>query len=363
MSGEPHGRPAPSGEGVPPEAAAMPWGAAETWRHVKSLVPGELVPASALFQVGEAIPLLPPGSTAYFLECRLAAGDSRLDFGACFRSPREEAAMGIRAEPWQSVSPWPVVTEVFSCWRSLDSHLSRHVPYIWLELDDTGKPAGETPPGILFCIDPSMARMPALFPELSHAGLLGVVQEASEIVLGEPLSPLNQRAMLACSAFLPAGGRIHHVSLMPARSRGALKVNVSLPKQDLPRYLDAIRWPGSRKDLARLWETGHAFLDQAKVDLSIQEGLLPTIGLELHPYNTTLSGRRSALASLEASGMGDSGKCRALAAWSGQVERIYRGHSWPTRLVEEFGLKLVMGLSMVPAAKGYLGFFPEFILI
>jgi hypothetical protein len=130
-----------------------------------------------------------------------------------------------------------------------------------------------------------------------------------------------------------------------------MKLNVSLPKRSLARYLKAIGWPGSLSSLAEVWSSIAPLLRSAKIDLTLSPSLGPKLGLEIHPYNASVEGRRRVLAWLENNGLADPRQCADLAAWHGAQRTLSAGRSTPVEL--DFGMKLVLDANSRLDAKAY----------
>ncbi|HKP94996.1 MAG TPA: hypothetical protein VJ385_04490 [Fibrobacteria bacterium] len=349
----------------------MPWPIENTFELLRADAPDELTPGDSLARMQAHLKRLPPGSSSYFLECRLAKDDDRVDFGACFRSPLDSATAPAGKPGFAAPSgnrpedkAWEPVNRAFSLWASRTSGLRNRVPYIWIEMDQAGPQPGAAVPGFLFCVDPSLARVPERFqagPD-GRKDLLAIAREIEKALFGSGLPAGCGKTLWDCLTALPAEGRILHISAMPSRSPAALKLNICMPKKALFGFLRRIRWPGSPAELEKLWEAFHPFMSCAKIDLEISAGVSPRLGLELHPYNTPRTARKAALLRLARSGSAQPRKARALAAWCGNVTRMFPGHRWPTHMVKEFGLKLVFAETRPLQAKGYLGYYPIFSL-
>jgi hypothetical protein len=338
-----------------------PWPIENCFRMFSEAAPEALASRECLDGIGESLRWLPPGSSSYFLECRLGGDDAGIDFGACFRSPLDSVSDRPGRADWDGNGTWKPVADALSLWGSPASALRRRVPYMWIEMDGAGLRSRPGKPGFLFCVDPSLARVPERF-RTGKADLLTVAREITGHLFPDGVSGIAERTLGDCLNALPADGRILHISAMPSRSPAAVKVNVRMPKKALLGFLRRIRWPGDPSDLERIWRAFDPFQTCAKIDLEIGDGFAPRLGLELHPYNAPKTGRTAALQRLERTGIAQGGKARALAAWTGSVTRVFPGHRWPTRMVKEFGLKLVLGEGHSVRAKGYLGFYPVFTL-
>src|SRR4051812_28714085 len=149
----------------------MAWPVESTFELLRADAPDELTPGDSLARMRASLRLLPPGSSSYFLECRLGKEDDRVDFGACFRSPMdsadsEESGQG-RLPPFTAKPPpgkaWKSVDKAFALWASRKAGLRSRVPFVWVEMDQPGPHQDSASPGLLFCVDPSLARVPARF--------------------------------------------------------------------------------------------------------------------------------------------------------------------------------------------------------
>lgn len=324
----PHARRA---AGMPVGNNAMP-GASETLGLIP--FPGSLVSPSASARLNRVARRLPAGSEAYCIECRLS-DEPRVDLGAGY--------------------PYP------ACGRFLRGiKAAGQVPFVIMELDRASHRRG-SPPALLLCVDRRMGMGAGrrAVPELGEPSLLALAGQASRLWLKTPLSTAMRETLRNCFRSLPEGGRVLHLSVMPARMPPVLKLNLSLPRPALPPYLRSIGWPGDFASLDRLWEAIGPFVRDAKIDLIVAEGLHPKLGIELFPSNATVKGRRSALRWLEARTDVSARKCAEMSAWRGSLWRIAGEGRRLIRIDLDFGLKIVLHPQGGLEAKGYLEFFPR----
>jgi hypothetical protein len=291
-------------------------------------LPKRWAPDVALRRVRAAAAQLPPGSPVCFLERRFSERKGRVDFGLCYPSPAHEALLNG------------------------SKLLARQTPFLWLEVDQA--PLGSrSAPAVLLCVDTAMGRRAfgRVVPRLSEARLLALAGAAHQQFLHQPTQPSLRASLRKCFAALPAKGRILHVCFMPSRKPPVTKLNVLLPKSSLLGYLEEIGWSGSYSSLKAIWRSIAPSLRSAKIDLTLTPGVSPKLGLEVHPFNTSVEGRREVLRWLEHEGLAGSQQSAELSRWHGARQTVLAGKPTPIEL--DFGMKIVLDAESKIDAKGY----------
>ncbi len=309
------------------EDAAMP-SIFDVLETVRPRLPERWVSKAALRRVSAAAARLPQASPVCFLERAFSARNTDVDFGLCYPHPAHRALLNG------------------------DELLARRIPFVWLEVD-RARVGDRSAPGVLLCLDDelSLGAFGRSVPRLTEKRLLTLADAAHRQFLGEALPHSVRDGLRSCFAELPASGRILHLCLMPSRTPPALKLNVLLPKRALVSYLRKVGWPGSFQALSHVWGCIAPSLRTAKIDLTLSPRLLPKVGLEVHPFNTSYQGRRLVLAWLHSNGLADARQCADLCAWHGAKRTLVAGKATPVEL--DFGMKVVLDEESTVDVKAY----------
>jgi len=343
----------------------MIWPLGETLERVKPYVPYQLVPPGAFEGIRTLARVLPEAMSAYYIECRLGAAASQVDFSACTlatQGGREILAGGAPALGHHGV--WGRVRDFLTYWADPGSPLYDQLPFIWLEFDEVNRP--QPRPCLNFCLDPGYLdghSGPANGRHPNTRRLQPFFEAALVRASGQPLEPDARRNLANCFDCLPEGGQIIYMAVMLARQPAALKVNVVLPRDSLLAYLAQIAWPGSLTELEKGLLTFCAAMDRVRFDLTVGRAMLPRLGIEFFAHMGASpqadTDRRQFLEQLAAEGLCTPEKRTALLSWSGSSSELYSRQSVPTRLSRSWYVKLVYQDQKPLEAKAYLGFAPS----
>lgn len=344
----------------------MIWPLSETLNFIQPYLPHPLVASETVAQVNTITHLLPDAVSAHYVECRLGAIATSVDFAACVI-----AASGGReifaSTGWPQIlrdDPlWSRVYDLFKDWANPTSLLYNQIPLVWLGFDNVDKIMPPVPlPCLSLCLDPDyLISNPS--PKQSDIRLYQQITEISfERLLGHPLPPQTRYNLANCFNLLPPGGQICYISVMLARHPPALKLNGLIPKDKLLDYLTHLGWTGSIIELEEILTLYCGFLDQIRFDLTIGATISPRLGFEFFSKGSPISHAQQQLLlnQLIAEGLCTPEKGQALLAWSGFSSELFNRHSRPTRLSRSWYIKIVYQPGHPLEAKGYLGFTPNF---
>lgn len=344
----------------------MIWPLSETLNFIQPYLPRPLVAAETLAQVKAIAQLLPEAISAHYLECRLGAAATSVDFAACVIAARGGREI-FTSSPWPQIlrdDPlWSRVYNLFKDWADPTSLLYNQIPLVWLGFDDTDKIMPLVPlPCLSLCLDPDyLTDKPS--PKQPDTRLYQQITEtAFERLLGHPLQPQTRHNLANCFDLLPPGGQICYISVMLARHPPALKLNGLIPKDKLLDYLTQLGWSGSIIELEQILTRYCGFLDRIRFDLTIGPTISPRLGFEFFSKGSPISQAQQQLLvnQLITDGLGTPEKGQALLAWSGLSSELFSRHSRPTRLSRSWYVKIVYQPDHPLEAKGYLGFTPNF---
>ena len=348
----------------------MIWPLTETLERVKPYVPHRLVTPQTFDHIQTLASLLPEAMSAYYIECRLAAGSTQVDFSTCVlasKGGREILAGPRPAADLPSVmlqnGVWRRVREFLADWASPDSPLYKQIPFIWLEFDGVNESQAAPLPCLNFCLDPGYLDRrngPGNFYHPNTQRFQPFAEIALAQALGHSIEPRTRQNLVNCFDQLPEGGRIIYMAVMIPRQPAALKINVVLPQDRLLGYLTRVGWTGEVAGLKKVLTTFCDPFNEIRFDLTVGSTIWPRIGLEFFAHTAADVHRQLFLEQLVAAGLCAPEKQAALLSWPGSSSEIYSRQSHPTRLSRSWYVKLVYQGGDQLEAKGYLGFAPSF---
>ncbi|WP_437818259.1 hypothetical protein [Sorangium sp. So ce1078] len=344
-----------------------------------ALLPPALVSPAAHARLAAVAARLPAVASSAAVECRLGASE-QVDLLVCLTAAEggHRALLGRRADLDLLATPaWARVVAFCAEWADPGSLLHRGVPLLWLELDlpDVEARSPSVPAPYPFpCIDPALpggaaparsgeasgAREASEASEASAGAAIpeqaGVIRRALALLLGEPVPPAVDGALLRCIARLPSSGRAVHVAPLAVRGSAAVRLVVAVAKGDVPGYLARIDWPGSIADIEVLLDSMVPFTSHVSFHLDVGAAVEPMLGLEIS-YPVVDLRWATVLDRLVALGACSPDERDAILAWPADA-RSWPGRAWPTRLRQGVMLKLVHRPGAPLEAKVYLGITP-----
>lgn len=343
----------------------------ETLTIIESHLPLPLVSIQATSRIKTLAGSLPDAVSSYYLECRLAADSPQVDFLACVTASdggREILAGPDRRGDWPNFPSedlkWNRVCDFFSCWVDPCFPLRRRVPHIWLEFDLDRPFAKAPPPCLLLCLDPAYFEkksQPQHLNDITAQEYQQVINTALEILLEHPISLQTRKSLFSCFDLLPVGGQVVHASVMLSRKPLVLKLNISLPKDQLLDYLRCIGWTGSIAEIETILSTFCQLTDRLKFQLTVENIVSSKIDFEFY-FDASVPTdveQRFLLDQAVANSLCTPEKRDALLAWPGSFTATFSHHSWPTRFYKWIDVKIIYQLNHFLEAKGYLAFMPS----
>lgn len=263
-----------------------------------------------------------------------------MDYMTCL--PLSSARIAIRQERF--LAGWPLAREFVSAWTTKGGILGKTVPNIWLSFD-LEKGAERWP-------------QPSVLIRIREGNVCSPERLTDEIfrILGNAFPTAAKEGVHALLDSLPAAARVLHLSLMPGRTPPAVKINLRLPRKDLPSLLSRGGWRGSSRDLARVLDSG--LLSSRILKMQV------TVGGSLHPkleFETQFSRSKSRpdlgrwLQRCAEMRICDPGKLAEVSSWPGYTFGRTKGDN-RCRLVERrLDMKLIVGAGPDLRIKAYLG--------
>lgn len=320
-------------------------------------VPAALVSAEALTSILDYSRRLPPAFNWLGFECRLATDDPRVDFAGCceaWNGGRKKLERALTNSP-ELLGPGP--TALIREWADPGSLLFRASPAVWLEFDFLG---GAPVPFAFLCLDPACAdtfftRSEA--PPPPSDVLLAAAERGATLLCERGTCP-GLAVLRRCVAALPPGARALHVAATPHRGTLDLRLHFALSADEVPGWLRAIDWPGDHASVADALALLGVGFRQVGVQLDAGAALRPMLGLEAYVSHgpAEFDAWSQALAALEAAGLCDPRKSRAVFDWWGHELASLPSTSCRVHLVRQFYLKLSLNPGAL-AAKMYLAIF------
>lgn len=324
-------------------------------------LPPALVPAEALGRVRAVAAGLPAALTdELYLECRLAAGDARVDLVAHLQEGGMELAAGrnpgVDLPPRLLALPaWSRLRRFCGEWGRPRSALRRGVAAMWLEVDVHGAADDAHAPGLF--LDVRWLAEPAT-PAEEWSALAGMWLEW---VGGAPLPVGVLWSLRRCVRALPPGARMMYVGLFPGRGGAQVRACAAGVAPDaLPGFLEGAGWSGDCaqmrelvRDLAPLARPGVVHLDVGA------GGVAPRLGWELKlDRRAQLSGEireQALLDRLVRVGLADASRAGALGEWPGWTIETLPHQLWESVLARRVNhVKVVLEPDDEPRAKAYL---------
>ncbi|MGH6922653.1 MAG: hypothetical protein ACRED5_02690 [Propylenella sp.] len=267
-------------------------------------LPAGLVTRDALATLTRQFGALPAALTGYFgFECRLADGDSQTDFQFVVRSGSRGQALlaGEDSElrlpdSWRRHPHWQQVTEFARAWRLMPPG---HIPHIWLGFD-CGSSETSVP----------LPLMHLRTDKRSLGEILHLVRDAA----GRELPPMTVGTLRTCLEEATAT----YVGFMFSRSENVIRITQPLLGSAALSYLDAIAWPGDRRQVVGLLETIGRWTTHVGLSLNLESACGPYLGLEILNWTKPASDRatwRACLEWLTRQGLCTADKSVALMNW------------------------------------------------
>lgn len=342
----------------------MPPAPQEVLAAVAPHVPAALVDPARLRAIAGWSRRLPPAFNWLGFECRLAAGDPRVDFAGCCEAwdgGREQLLAGLARDP-ELCGPGPAA--LVRAWPS--EPVFRDSPSVWLEFDFVG----DGPPAAFafLCLDPACANTfrahrGAERPPL--AGMVAAAERGATLLLGHAPSAMSIESLRRAAEALPASGRALHVAATPHRGGDDLRVHYALLARDVPAWLRRIGWPGDLATAERaLAAIGDEFR-QVGVQITTGEALRPVLGLEAYVARgpADFPAWQQTFIALAADGACDPAKAQALLGdWWGHTTVSLPGAPWRVAVHRQFYVKLTIDGDRLQA-KAYLAIFPRYTLL
>lgn len=275
-------------------------------------------------------------------ECRLSAGDRRVDLQQCILGNEQELtlvnemittallaceATGQKREQ----AGWLRLQSFIAEWADPESLLRSHITEVWLEFDIEPN-AGERP---------SPLPLPAVFfglaqPDSASAKAYQIAERSLDLLIGRSAWAPWQDSLQRCFTACVGEAFVSHIGVMLSRTLPALRVNVKrLQPNSLTTYLQQIDWTGDIASAQALIAKLFSWVDRTTVCVDVGKIVFPKIGLECMILNQPLYESRWAdfLTGLVSLNLCEPAKRQAVLDWSGQIHPLNASTPWPSSLI------------------------------
>jgi hypothetical protein len=313
---------------------------------------------------------LPNVMSGFGLECRLRAGDDRVDF---------YGSIGAQGNGRQALAGFCPVVRPAACeggdetwsrlgafarrWADPTSPLHEGIGMVFLEFDAP------------FAAPPATLRPPALFARLALEVGDGsaqwrqaetMISDVVSLLLGQPLPAPTRAKLREVFTGLPLGGHVVDVAAMLSRGSTAVRVFASVPRHHLSTYLARLDWQGAAGELEAALAVLTRQRSHVSVQLDVSDRISRRIGVETSgdPDPASYDAWWAVIARATALGLCTPEKQAALADWLGTSRETVAGSGWPYLLHRMIShVKVVIDPGQPLEAKAYLWVVPQFAFI
>jgi len=315
---------------------------------------------------------LPDAWYCLALEARLTTDDPRVDLLVCARADdggRRELLAGLSrlVTSLPPSSAWHRIHDFCREWAREGSTLNQDVPFIWLEFDLPPGPRAPAEPFLFFCTQRDFLTSPfgylkSLDGEANtQARQLKLIDEGLSLLLGQRPWPTVLDRVARCLATLPLAGHLLHVAPLSLRSLDAVRLVLTLPRNEVLTYLQSIEWPGRLDEVRSLLERLHAESPMVGIQLDVGAVIGGALGLQFY-FSGSDDRWTSLLDAMVDLGLCAPSKRGAVLSWPGKETVSLSSRAWPVRLRRELELKLVCRPGQPPLVKAYFGMGADFVL-
>ena len=341
--------------------------------ELRASVPRALVSPEAFDRAVTAAHLLPECALWASLECRLGAGEERVDFSACVPAAegghevllqRKAALLG---EPLgaHSRAAWERVFAFCAKWEAQGSLLAERVPFVFIEFDLDGPlregplregPLRGAPPFVLFHLlqrCDGAPGVPTTRVTSKAADCRPVLERALSLLDGHGPSPAVEGSLRACLEALPVEGTLAYAAPLSLRGLDAVRLMLILPRWQVVDYLRRIGWGGPLGEIEEDLATLPVPPSEVWFDLDVGEAVLPVAGL-VFSYPAEDPRWRVLLDRWVERGDCTPEKRDAVLAWPGREQVLLPGYRVPLGARRSLVSKIVHRRGQRAAAKIYL---------
>jgi len=277
------------------------------------------------------------------LECRLIAGDERVDLSQSFLR-EDSAVLATRVAQWAAGDGrWRPVLQLLEAWRVPGSLLRRAITGVWFEFDlDPRGSSSQLLPGLFL----HFAQIDT--GEVTAAELRDALAFAMNVLGVGKSSPAFLQALDACVEKIPSNVVPSYVGLMISRQPFSLRAQFSgFNRRSLLEFLDAIRFEGLTEAFSVALDISDRYFHAFVFCIDLLPERSTRLGIELFPRQYR-DGMNNAvfLEALVSLGLCSAGKREGALAWPARIQPGADAQPWPEQLliqslakpIDEFGL-------------------------
>jgi hypothetical protein len=337
----------------------------EIFKELLPYIPGELVSPEILERIKIFNNKFPAAlSTAGGFECRLGQNEPSADWQLCVTLADHGREVLAGKTDWGKIdnqlfnaTEWRHIRKFASHWSDSGSPLYRRTNTVWLEFDLERLKEQAPVPGLFFNMTPETG-------DSSKEDLYHCLVDGLTYLKGNPLKKDILDNLLLCLRSLPEDARLGYAALMMSRSPEAVRLILSMDKENLVNYLARIHFPDSTQELWELLEELSQYAGSYRYNLDISHEVLPKIGIEcfLHSKKeATKPGWEEFLDYLVRHSLCTREKSEALLRWNGYTRTLFPSDFYRSFIVRRIShVKIVWQKDAPLEAKAYISFWRNF---
>jgi hypothetical protein len=288
-------------------------------------------------RISRILPHVPVITESGF-ECHLSKENSTADMSVAFsKSNRNMIIDSFESLPCLSDNSrsWKRVYELICKWNNEDSLLYENIENIWLEFDIDSESSNIPEPSVFFSPHPTYLKSSEATSNFFR--YQWIIEEVLESLIDAKISDDTRESLCKCFDLLPKGGNIFQVGVMLPRLAESKAIRLCIQGIEISsiiNYLNSIGWHDSSGELAVIINQLSFFVDSVAINISIENGIYPKIGIECYiekqPKN---SSKWSHLFDFMLSrNLCTEDKVAGLLEWPGYLEEKYCTQAWPENL-------------------------------
>jgi hypothetical protein len=305
-------------------------------------------------------------TTTGIIECHLGGNGARADWQLCVNSHDSGRDIISGKVPGADLDKtlfddprWRRIRSFSRQWADPLMEIHKRIRHIWLEFDQDAMKEDIPVPGVFWTIDKTPGTPVGEDRNADVARDCVHIKEVLELLREKPIKDEISSRLLYCLKALPARSEVNYAAAMLSRTQEAIRIVISLAREDLAYYLAEINYPGSIEQVMEVC-SGLGQFGNLRYLLDITDSVLPRVGVEcfINPepetYRTAFTGVIDFLVSYSLCLPEKSG---AFLSWPGHARTKLPNELFPSyiyRLISH--VKVVCQEKSPLEAKGYLSF-------
>lgn len=247
----------------------------------------DLIGAAAMERIQDIAIHLPEKLTSFFgFECRLGNSKPDADFLLCIFTANGERETFAHLPTNKNTLPakslkhpiWKNILQFAQNWNDTEHPLHQKVDNVWLEFDVAEDDKALPIPSFFFAPYDSDKNEFLIGLESRNTILAGL-----NMVKAGAIDKIVSQQLLKVLETLPEKAYVFQVGTMLSRPVQTYRVCIrDIGALEIPAFLKNIGWEGDISKLYNLLETLYSMVDRVDLDIDINEGVAPKIGLECY---------------------------------------------------------------------------------